>query len=132
MDIKPYLLTYFLVEYNKKNFSFEDFCGQIGLDVQETKDNGAENEDDDIAYIYIGYNYDFNENLNVLFRESIKNLIGKEDILVKLKEKYNLKYTLERAPTVSNNYRLDISLEEDIIAFLYKSQSKDDIDYFIE
>ena len=126
MVVKPFFLTYFRVTYDEKTFSFEDFCEQLGLDLQETKDYGATDN------IYIGYHYATTEDLNEMVRTSLKDLFGKEEILAKLKEKYNLKYTLERVPTVSNNYRLNLSLANDIIAFLYKTGSSDNLDYFVD
>ena len=119
-------LTYFSIKYDPKNFSFEDFCKELNLDIQETMENGTED------HIFIGYHYDYKEDVNEMVRYSLKELFGKEEILLKLKNKYNLTYKLERVPTLFKNKRINISLSPDIIEFLYKTQTIDDLDYFID
>ena len=51
-------LTYFSIKYDPKNFSFEDFCKELSLDIQETMENGTED------HIFIGYHYDYKEDVN--------------------------------------------------------------------
>ena len=119
-------LTYFLVHYDPQNFSFEDFCNELDLDLEETKLHGTEDD------IYIGYHYDYKEDVNEMVRHTLKDLFGKEEKLLKLKNKYNLTYKLERVPTLFKNRRINVSLSPDIIEFLYKTQTIDDLDYFIE
>ena len=122
----PCFLTYFLVNFDPETFSFEDFCTQLDYSIEDAKNYGTEDD------IYIGYHYNFVSDLNIMCRETLKQLFGKEETLVKLKEKYNLTYKLVRVPTISKNYSLDISLAPDIVEFLYKSKSSDSIDYFID
>lgn len=124
--VGPCFLTYFLVHYDPNNFSFEDFCTQLDYSIDDAKNYGTEDD------IFIGYHYGFVSDLNEMVRDTLKQLFGKEDILLKLKEKYNLEYKLERVPTVSKNYTLNLSLAPDIIEFLYKTQTIDDLDYFID
>ena len=119
-------LTYFSIKYDPKNFSFEDFCKELSLDIQETMENGTED------HIFIGYHYDYKEDVNEMVRYSLKELFGKEEILLKLKNKYNLTYKLERVPTLFKKRRINISLSPDIIEFLFKTQTIDDLDYFID
>lgn len=119
-------LTYFSVHYDPQNFSFEDFCNELGLDLKETQESGTED------HIFIGFHYDYVEDVNIMVRNSLKTLFGKEEILVKLKEKYNLTYKLQRVPTLFVNRRINVSLDRDIIEFLYKSQTIDNLDYFID
>ena len=89
-------------------------------------ENGTED------HIFIGYHYDYKEDVNEMVRYSLKDLFGKEEILLKLKNKYNLTYKLERVPTLFKKRRINISLSPDIIEFLYKTQTIDDLDYFID
>ena len=77
---------------------------------------------------------EYNIDTNILLRKTLSNLFGKEDILRKLKEKYNFTYYLERV--VEFDSRCDeptpiLGLARDIIEFLYKSGTLDDIDYYI-
>ena len=119
-------LTYFLVKFDPQTFSLDDFCNQLGLDYQKTSDFGTEEA------LFIGYHYDNKDDLNEMVEESLKDLFGKEEILLNLKKKYNLTYSLERVPTVSNKQHVNLTLNDKIIAFLHNTQSSDDLDYFIE
>ena len=67
-----------------------------------------------------------------MIRETLKDLIGEEDILLELKNKYNLEYYLERVPLLLNddNY-IKLSLDMDIIEFMYKTKTIDDLDYHL-
>ncbi len=65
---------------------------------------------------------------------TLHNLIGNEDKLVALKQKYNLTYTLEIIPKIdhaSNQSNPCLSPADEVIAFLYKSQTSLDIDYYV-
>ena len=67
-------------------------------------------------------------------RESLKDLFGKEQILAELRKKYCLEYYLERVPTMvaySDMPNQLLSLDDDIIAFMYKTGTHDDFDYFL-
>lgn len=119
-------LTHFIVKYDPNTFSFEDFCKQLNLNLKETKNNGTEDS------VFIGYHYDYKEDVNDMVRYTLKDLFSKEETLLKLKEKYNLTYKLKRVPTLLKKRRINVSLSSDIIAFLYKTQSIDDLDYFID
>ena len=69
-----------------------------------------------------------------MVRQTLKNLFGKEDVLLELKEKYNLQYSLERVPTINTRSQEPmpkLSLDNDVIEFLCKIGAKDDLDYFI-
>ena len=114
-----YCLTYFSVVFNEA-FDLVDFCSQLGLDYDYIKNYGSD------KHVEIGRNELFNIDINVMVRESIKDLIGKEDILVKLKNKYNLEYYLERVLGIYvDGIHPILSLDSDIIEFLYKSKTID-------
>ena len=67
-----------------------------------------------------------------MLRETLKDLIGKEEILLELKNKYNLEYYLERVPLLINDASyFKLSLDDDIIEFMYKTKTKDDLDYHL-
>lgn len=123
--MEEYCLTYFMVKY-QENFDMKDFCQQLNLNYEHTKKHGGD------YWLQIGKNEIFNSNINVMIRETIKELIGKESILLELKDKYNLKYFIERVPIIayrkSQNYQ-KLSLEDDIIEFMYKTKTSDDLDY---
>lgn len=127
--MSDYCLTYFLVKFDINNFDYDDFANQLNLDLKLLKRFGTDET------IEIGRNELFDIDINVMIRRSIKDLIGKEDILLKLKNKYNLEYYIERVPWLVANTekpRQILSLDYDIIAFMYKAQVCDDLDYYIE
>ena len=82
----------------------------------------------------IGRNEIYNVDINEMVRYTLKDLFGKEEILLELKEQYNLKYYLERVPQLhadTTNVNPILSLAPDIVEFLYKTQTIDDLDYYI-
>lgn len=122
-----YCLTYFRVDF-AKNFDLKVFAEQLNLSYETLLENGTDQS------LMIGYNEVFNIDCNEMIRETLKDLWGKEAILVELKEKYQLKYYLERVPHLFANKQtpnLNLSLDADIIEFLYKSETIDDLDYFV-
>ncbi len=124
----PYCLTYFLVKHGENNFDIEHFAKCLGLDVELLKHFGTS------TTIEIGRNEYYDADINVMVRVSIKDLIGKEDILKRLKNQYNLEYFIERVPIISgdeNSPRQKLSIDDDIIEFMYKSGTQDDLDYFV-
>lgn len=126
--INNYCLTYFLVKYDKENFSVKEFCDKLGLDLSYFERWGTD------CTIEIGRNELFDLDINVMIRQSIKDLIGKEDILLELKNKYNLTYFIERVPLIisgSDNPIQKLSLDDDIIEFMYRTKTSDDLDYHI-
>ena len=121
-------LTYFRVMYDISNFDPYDFCASLDIPYEVYEKFGTD------CCIEIGRNERFNLDINVMIRETLRDLFGKEEILKILKEKYNLEYFLERVPTIikdSTESNQILSLDNDIIEFLYRTQTKDDLDYFI-
>ncbi len=85
-------------------------------------------------HLSIGFNASFQINVNDMLRITLKNLFGKEKEILKLKNKYNLSTFLEIVPTIafsSEEPRQILSLEPDIIDFLYKTKTIVDLDYYI-
>ena len=120
-----YCLTYFSVIYDK-NFDMIDFCDKLNLDYEYLKKFGTD------VSMEIGRNEDYDVDINKMVRVTLKDLFGKEDILVMLKNKYNLEYYLERVPCIySDSIHPILSLDYDILEFLYKSKTVDDLDYYI-
>ena len=72
----PYCLTYLLIEYQPDNFDLQDFCAQLSLDFVQTQRFSAD------GFIELGRNELFDKDVNVMLRESLKNVLGKEDILL--------------------------------------------------
>ena len=123
-----YCLTYFRVLFDE-GFDLEDFCQQLGLDFEVLKDFCEED------WLEVGRNEVYNVDLNVMVRETLKDLFEKEKILLELKRKYHLTYYLERVIHIyadtENNINPILSLAPDIVEFLYKSDTEDDLDYYV-
>ncbi len=84
--------------------------------------------------INIGNCLEYDVDINNMLRKTLVSLLGKEEILVKLKEQYNFTYYLERVvelDTSCDEPTPILDLSSDIIAFLYKSETFDDLDYYL-
>lgn len=124
--MEKYCLTYFLVKFDSNNFDMLEFSKVLDLDYQILERFGTN------STIEIGRNEFYNDDINVMVRTSLKDLFGKEDKLLYLKNKYKLEYVLERVPLILDNQNMPkLSLDDDIIEFLYKTKTKDDLDYFL-
>ena len=113
------------MEFNE-NFCVKDFCESLKLTKNEV-DYSSEK-----MRLIIGRNERFNINVNEMLRVTLKDLLGKEELLFALKEKYGLTYYLERVPSLSvSEVNPILSLEEYIIRFLYLTKTIDDLDYYV-
>ena len=114
---RTYCLTYFLVKFDENgNFDMKDFAEKLSLDYDLLNYFGTE------CTIEIGRNDIYDTDINVMIRKSLKDLFGKEDVLLELKNKYNLEYVLERVPALlfkNQDYNQRLSLDYDIIEFMY-------------
>lgn len=120
-------LTYFLVKFEEGTLDLADFAKVLGLDAALLERFGTE------CTLEIGRNEFYQRDINDMLRETLKDLFGKEQLLLQLKEKYRLEYFIERVPVLyaadDENQRL--SLDDDILAFMYQTGTHDDLDYFI-
>ena len=84
--------------------------------------------------IIIGVNDQYSVDINEMIRVTIKELIHKINLLSELKAKYNLTYYLEIVPTIASDSKDPtpiLSLDDDIIEFLFLTKAKHDLDYYI-
>ena len=130
--MEKYCLTYFLVFGDAKTFDFADFCNCLGLDFDKMQDWTVIN--DGVQSVEIGRNEVYDDDVNVMIRRTLKDLFGKEEILANLKTKYNLEFWLERVPIIlvgENKPRQKLSLDADVITFMHKTGTRDDLDYHL-
>ena len=88
----------------------------------------------DANAVKIGFCDEYDVNINNMLRKTLKDLFGKEKVLVELKQQYNLEYFLARVPEIyseSDEPNQILSLEPDIIKFLCETETIDDLDYYI-
>ena len=84
--------------------------------------------------IEIGRCRTYSVNLNDMYRETIALLRGKERILSDLRCCYALSYYLVAVPEIvsdSEDPKPILSLEPDIVEFLYQSGTEHDLDYYV-
>ncbi len=118
-----------------RSFSLEE----IGIfnkdEVEKYLANALEIESRfDRHHFIIGFNNKYNIDVNKMIRQTIKGLIGKEDKIKELKEKYNVSVVLEIVPYIdydSDEPHQILSLDQDIIDFLSKSTIEMDLDYYV-
>lgn len=82
----------------------------------------------------IGRNEDYNVYVSDMIRVTLRDLFGKESQIVELKKRYNLTSYLLIVPYVvadSEQPKQCLSLDDDIIAFLYKTGTSMDLDYYV-
>lgn len=125
--------TYFGVIYRDNNFDVEKFKERLNLKDFKVKEYASRLKEDNKRFkIEIGYCNKFNVDINVMVRETLKELFGKEEILSDLKKEYDLEYYLERVIYLERDKVQPIlSLDGDIIEFLYRANVVDDLDYYV-
>ena len=77
-------------------------------------------------------NEEYEVYISDMVRDVIVPFIGKEEWLLNLQRRYNLEYTLEIVPTIDldcEEVKPCFSLDQDIIEFLYLSNTQLDMDY---
>ncbi len=82
----------------------------------------------------MGFNENYNVDVNEMLRVTLKDLFGKEEQIKKLKKEFSLSAILEIVPVIASNSNEPnqyLSLERDIIEFLYKSETDIDLDYYV-
>ena len=121
-------LTYFYVDTSKSNnFDAKAFCKALDVDANcvEFCNNGG---------MRICKNDNFNVDINEMVRTTLASIWDKRTQLVELKNKYNLTYYLARVPHIYSSCDQPkplLSLDADIVAFLYETGTIDDLDYYV-
>ncbi len=82
----------------------------------------------------IGYNDTYNVDINKMIRHTLRDIIGKAELLNKMRVRLSLEYYLVVVPKIdseSDEPNPLLSLDNDIIEFLCKSGAQHDLDYYI-
>ena len=88
----------------------------------------------DTTSMRIGFNDTYDVNVNNMFRSTLKDLLGKEERLAELKSELGLDYYLVAVPEIASKgdeVHQILSLDADIVEFLYLSKATHDLDYYI-
>ena len=79
-----------------------------------------------------GKNQEYNVNINNMIRRTISDYLGHEEEIKKFLKDNKLEGFLEIVPEIhQSDIKPVLSLEDDIIEFLYKSGIRMDLDYYI-
>lgn len=82
----------------------------------------------------IGRNERYKVYVSDMIRVTLNKLFGKEEQILQIKERFNLTTSLIIVPHIVADSELPnqcLSLDDDIIAFLHKSGTSMDLDYYI-
>lgn len=84
--------------------------------------------------ISIGENEDFDVDVNVMIRKTLTGFFGREQLLLGLRRDFSAEIYLVVVPQIvadSDEPRQILSLDSDVIEFLYKAGVKYDLDYYV-
>lgn len=82
----------------------------------------------------IGRNEHYKVYVSDMIRVTLNKLFGKEEQILEIKKRFNLTTSLIIVPYIAADSELPnqcLSLDDDIIAFLHKSGTSMDLDYYI-
>ena len=127
--------TYFRII---SNFNSQEILNALNVKADKIYNKGVIiekskkiKENDEIT---IGFNDEYDVNINVMIRKTLKDLTSKTELLLNLKKELNLEYYLVLVPEIysdSDEPNQILSLESDIIEFLYLTKAEQDLDYYI-
>ena len=82
----------------------------------------------------LGYNEDYNVDVNEMLRVTLKDLLGKEQAIATLQQRFSVTTVLTIVPSIvadSAEPHQILSLNKDILDFLSKSGTAMDLDYYV-
>ena len=120
------------------NFDTKEVLSLLNVEADKIYNKGEISEKSKIVREYdeitIGFNNEYNVNINEMLRKTLSSLMSKIDILTKIKKEYELDYYLVIVPEIysgSDEPSPILSLEKDIVEFLYLTGTEEDLDYYI-
>lgn len=122
---KNFCRTYFRISGNADS---GEILRELNLTPSKVTDKDGSTEID------VGYNDSYSTDINDMLRVTLSELFGKEEQLLELKSTLGLDYYLVTVPELakdSDEPHPILSLDSDIIEFLYRSKAVHDIDYYI-
>lgn len=82
----------------------------------------------------IGCNEKYASDVNEMLAITLKDLLGKEDKIKEMQQKFSVTCALEIVPYIACGSEMppqELSLNEETIAFLYNSDTAIDLDYYV-
>ncbi len=85
-------------------------------------------------HFVIGCNEEYNVDVNAMLRITLRDLLGKEEMIKEMQRRLGVETVLQIVPYMAaggDEPNQCLSLDKEIIGFLYKSNTALDIDYYI-
>lgn len=127
--------TYFRIS---GDFDSKEILEKLGIEAYKIKNKGEINHKSKrISFrdeITIGFNDKYDIDVNEMIRETIKALLPKKETLAEIYKKYSVDFYLVIVPEIysdSDEPNQILSLDRDIIEFLYLTQTEIDLDYYV-
>lgn len=120
------------------DFNAKDVLNALEVDNYEVFNKGEEykisKRKREFDEIKIGFNENYNVDINEMIRATLKGIINKTDVLKTLKKELSLDYALVLVPEIYSDSEEPnplLSLDRDIIEFLYLTETDIDLDYYV-
>ena len=84
--------------------------------------------------VKVGFNEDDSVNINDMYRKTLRRLLNKTELLSSLRERFDLEYFLIAIPELESESKKPLpilSLDDDIIEFLYLTKTHHDLDVYL-
>lgn len=127
--------TYFLVV---GDFDPKAFCRALGVTPTRTVRRGEPQGERGIPapadMAEIGYNDRYRVDVNEMIRKTLAELADKTALLDELRRRHALSYYLEIVPEIASGSDEPcpiLSLDPDIVEFLYRTGAQHDLDYYV-
>lgn len=127
--------TYFLIT---GKFDPKELCHTLGIIPTRTvrcgEPRGMRGIPATQDEVEIGFNDRYRVDINEMIRKTLAELAEKTALLADLRKKHDLTYALVIVPEIdthSDEPHPILSLDEDIVEFLYRTGARHDLDYYI-
>ena len=126
--------TYFSIS---GDFSPQALMGRLGLKADKFVAKGEQTKFGKVAqfsYAKFGLNEEYDVDVNVMIRKTIAPFLDKIDLLCHLKNSFGLEYAIVIVPELvaeSDEPKPVLSLDRDIVEFMYLTGATHDLDYYI-
>lgn len=88
----------------------------------------------DRHHFVIGSNARYSSDINKMLAATLKGLLGKEDAIKEMQQRFSVTCVLEIVPYIASGSEQpsqNLSLNQEIIDFLYNSDTAMDLDYYV-
>lgn len=85
-------------------------------------------------HFVVGCNEKYKTDVNKMIRKTLEKLLGKEDKIKEMQKRFSVTTVLEIVPYIASDCKespQNLSLDGDIVDFLYNSGTAHDMDYYV-